>query len=335
MTQSCSKPDCTVAATGKCLLLHDPLETCPHFCATSAQSNSVEASPPKESPTFENSEVARRFFAGFELGTSDATEVMRGRYGTLIAVLGQYDVGKTCFLSSLYLLTSCRAIGSDLEFAGSLTLNGFEARARRIREWRNGALPKQLADHTVLSDERTAAVMHLALRETRDDKRRFDLLITDLPGEWSTDLVKDASTAPRFRFLDRADGIVITLDGPMLKGTERHSAAHNAKFLLTRLSDTLNVNRSIPLVLMVTKCDELEMKVPAAVGGIASHATAAGFAPKIIPVAAISRTPTEVRSGTGVMNVIEYVLGRKRELQSPELRFVKSSCQRNFARIGG
>lgn len=336
MAHSCTKPDCTVAVTGKCLLLHEPPETCPNYKAT--ESSATDGGSPEtqgEAPSGQEHGVARRFFPGLELGTSDATELMRGNYGTLIAILGPYDVGKTCFLASLYLMTAARAIGPDLAFAGSLTLNGFEARARRLREWKKGALPKQLADHTILPEDRAASLMHLALRERNDSDRRFDLLITDLPGEWSTDLVKDAGTADRFRFLKRADAIVVTLDGPLLLGQERHAAIHSAKMLLTRLSDTLQVDRSIPLILMVTKCDEIEMNAPPAVAAVASHATSAGFDAKVILISAVSRTPQNVKSGTGVMDVIECVLDRNREPQPRLMNSVQTASSRNFARIRG
>lgn len=332
MAFSCNNQDCTVAATGKCLLLHEPPETCPHIV-----DREQAVTPPAEEPAgsdgnFEDN-VARRFFPGNELGSADAAELMRGRYGTLIVVLGQYDAGKTCFLASLYLMTACRGIGDDLVFAGSLTLNGFEARARKMREWKNGALPKQLADHTNLADERAASLVHLALREREAGRRQFDLLITDLPGEWSTDLISNAEVASRFRFIDRADGIVITLDGPMLNGPGRHTAINNAKLLITRMAETLGVDRSMPLVLMVTKCDELEMQVPPATARVEEHARQYGFEPKVIPVAAISRNSEKVASGTGVMDVIEYILDRK---DQPEARtpasFVSASA-RHFARI--
>lgn len=336
MAHSCTKVDCTVAITGKCLLLHEPLETCPNYMATESSGTGGGTSETHgEAPPGQEHGVARRFFSGLELGTSDATEIMRGNYGTLIAILGPFDVGKTCFLASLYLLTAAGAIGPDLAFAGSLTLNGFEARARRLREWKKGALPKQLADHTILSDERAASLMHLALRERSDSYRRFDLLITDLPGEWSTDLVKYAGTADRFQFLKRADAIVVTLDGPLLLGQERHAAIHDAKMLLTRLSDTVQVDRSIPLIIMVTKCDEIEMKAPPAVAAVTSHATSAGFDPKVVLIAAVSRTPQDVKSGTGVMDVIEYVLDRKREPQPRLMKPVRTASSRNFARIRG
>jgi len=336
MRLSCSKEDCTVAATGTCVLLNKPPETCPHATILdNGESRSVDHDEAVVDQSPQSEEVGRAFFSGFELGTSDAAEVMRANYGTVIAVLGQYDTGKTCFLASLYLMVACRGIGDDLGFAGSLTLNGFEARARRLREWSNGALPKQLVDHTVLADPRKPALLHMGLRERSGAKRRYDLLITDLPGEWSTDLIKDAGVADRFAFLRRADGIVIALDGPMLKGPERHAAAQNAKLLVSRLADTLNVDRSLPFILMVTKADEIGMAVPSIVGSIEAHATKVGFAPKVIPVAAISRSPATVKSGTGVMDVLESILGREAAWKAPEPAYMQIPGGRNFARVRG
>jgi hypothetical protein len=121
----------------------------------------------------------------------------------------------------------------------------------------------------------------------------------------------------------------------MLKGPERHAAAQNAKLLISRLADTLDVDRSLPFVLMVTKADEICMEVPGIVGAIESHAVQAGFAPKVIPVAAISRTPAQVKSGTGVMDLIEYILRRKAEWNLPEVAFTEVPGARNFARIRG
>jgi hypothetical protein len=333
MAYSCKNRDCTVAATKTCVLLRTPLESCEFFVSDGAAAPPESSSSPDPLETIDVD--ARHFFPGFELGTADAAEIMRGRYGTLIAVLGQYDVGKTCFLISLYLLIACRAIGTELAFAGSLTLNGFEARARRIRKWKNGTLPKQFADHTVLADPRMPALLHLALRTTDSERTRHDLLITDLPGEWSTDLVKDVQTADRFDFLKRADGIIISLDGPMLSGDSRHAAADDAKNLLTRLCDAVKVDRSVPLVLMITKSDEISMTIPPIVDSVVAHAKAKGFNPQVVAVAAISRTPEKVKSGTGVLDVIERVLDRKSERPPLEEDLAGDLRGRNFAGICG
>src|SRR5690349_12991431 len=131
------------------------------------------------------SDAARKFHTGLELGTEDALEITQSRYAHLIGVLGSYDAGKTCFLLSLYLMASRGVLPAKYAFAGSLTLKGFEDRARRLREWKGGALPSQLVDHTSLADPRRPGLLHLALRQRSGERKRYDLLLTDLPGEWS------------------------------------------------------------------------------------------------------------------------------------------------------
>jgi hypothetical protein len=260
---------------------------------------------------------------------------MRASYTTLIAILGQFDVGKTCFLSSLYLLASCRGLGPELEFAGSLTLGGFEARVRRLRQWKDGALPKQLVDHTIRTDPRLPALMHLSLREITNERRRFELLLTDLPGEWSRELANDAATTERFQFLKRADGIVLVLDGPLFVSAVRHVEVHRAELLLSRLAETVRVDKSVPLVLVVSKADELSLPVPADINKIETYAQSLGFSPKVIAVASISRTPAKVKSGTGVVNVIEYILGRNAGPAGLQIAEPPPSGDRSFQRIQG
>jgi hypothetical protein len=152
--------------------------------------------------------------------------------------------------------------------------------------------------------------MHLALREISEQRRRFDLLLTDLPGEWSKDLVNTSDTVTQFRFLERADGLIFVLSGPKFASSERHVEVENANLLISRVRETLHINRDIPLVLMVSKADELSPQIPPAVEKVVQHARKLGFSPKVIPVAAISRTPKKVKSGTGVMEVIEHMLDR-------------------------
>lgn len=312
MDGKCTKTDCTVAATGKCLLLHARPEDCPNYAAeTNAPTILQESKAVTETAVDED--IGRRFHTGSELGTDDASELMRAEYATLIAVLGQYDVGKTCLLSSLYLLATCAALGTEIEFAGSLTLAGFEARARRLRQWKDGSLPKQMVDHTILADERAPALMHIAFREREHERRRFQILVTDLPGEWSRELIEDAAVASRFAFLHRADGIVLTLDGPRFASTLRHVEINNANLLLSRLASTIGVDKSIPLVLLVSKADELSLEVPASIEKVEAYAASLGFKPKVIAVAAISRDSGKAQSGTGVLELIEYFLDRHQE----------------------
>ena len=181
--------------------------------------------------------------------------ITRANYCHLIGILGAWDAGKTCFLLSLYLMATRGKLPKGWRFAGSLTLEGFEDRARRLRAWKSGALPMQLADHTMLADTRYAALLHLALREGRDG-RRIDLLFTDLPGEWSKTLVDSANAAARFEFLKRADGIILVVDGFALTTSFRNVEIQRCKHLLERLKANVGVDPSTPMTVLISKGDQ-------------------------------------------------------------------------------
>ena len=136
---TCENADCTVATTGKCLLSQPVPTECPHFrppanavdgLASGSGSSIVEPGTLKM-PT----QAARKFNWGNELGTQDAIEIMCAKYAHLIGIFGSTDAGKTCFLSSLYLMASGGKLPSPYQFAGSLTLQAFEDRARGLRQW--------------------------------------------------------------------------------------------------------------------------------------------------------------------------------------------------------
>ena len=288
----CDNPDCTVATTGKCLEHGDPSK-CPHFHAEADASSPAAAlaavSPPLVSAG--SSHARRRFAGGYEMGNDDAAVIMRARYTHLIAIFGCYNAGKTCFLNSLYLLASSNGLLPDYRFAGSLTLPGFENRARLLRKWPNGPLPPTLADHTALSDPRSPAFLHLALQSGPQYKRRFDLLFTDLPGEWTEALIRRASDAERFRFVCRADGIIVVIDGQATISEQRHVEVHRTRLLLDRLAGNLQIDRAIPLVLLISKSDLLPNPHPDDLSALHNHASGLGFTPDLVFSAAFSSRP--------------------------------------------
>jgi hypothetical protein len=312
---TCQKAGCTIAETGICLLSHAAPETqCPNFQPVMVSEPSEgdtrleAASSEPETPVPMPGDIARQFHTGLELGTEDAAEIGRARYCHLIGVLGAWDAGKTCFLLSLYLMASRGALPHDYVFAGSLTLKGFEERARRIRSWQGGPLPNQLADHTSLTDPRQPALVHLAIRERKGYRRRFELLLTDLPGEWSKNLVDRAATAERLLFLNRADAIIIVVDGPSLMSHRRHIEIQRTKHLMERLMGAVGVDPTISLTILLTKCDEIRMKCPEAVDDLLRHGEHLGFKPEAMLSAAFSRIPEEVPNGVGVFEALERLM---------------------------
>jgi hypothetical protein len=275
----------------------------------------------------------RTFHTGLELGIEDALEVTRANYSHLIGILGAWDAGKTCFLLSLYLLAARAALPNGYRFAGSLTLKGFEDRARRLRKWKGGPLPEQIADHTSLSDTRQAALLHLALRGGSDD-RRFDLLLPDLPGEWCKNLVDRGSTADRFSFLKRADGIILVVDGKALDSTSKRVEITRSKHLLERLKESVGVDLTVPMTILVSKGDAIGMKLPSAAVEVLEHATSLGFGAKAVVAAAFSYNAA-VASGTGVFEALEPLIAPSTSAPRGETDMMPPTGTRRFAAFKG
>jgi len=301
---ACSKMDCTVAVTEKCLLSHVPVETCPHVGVS--QADVAEQMPEQPRPAF----PTRLVYPGNELGLKQVSELLASRYGHLIGVLGAYGTGKTCLLCSLYLLASCGDLRPSRLFAGSMTLHGFESRLRLLRKWGGSGLPDKIVDHTfLLDDPRQPGFVHLALRQTGPVPALRDLFFSDLPGEWTTDLIKRADVAERFRFLSRADGLVITLEAPKLLAPEtRNSQIQSARMLLQRLHDAVGIAASIPVIFAITRCDITGAVVPPAVYQVVEFARGLGLHNvSHMPVASFSDRG-DVPSGMGVASLLDALV---------------------------
>jgi hypothetical protein len=306
---TCEKEGCTVATTGTCVLSHATPDECPHF---------VQPAPPTVLPEASNASAAsvtkgapqagRKFHSGDELGTVDASEIMRARYTHLVGIIGSTDAGKTCFLSSLYLLASSGQLPASHHFAGSFTLQAFEDRARGLRKWPGGALPSQLVDHTILKDKRQPSLLHLSIREAHEERRRFEILLTDLPGEWTDRLAMRSSSADSFRFLRRADGIIIVIDGKVLRSDQRHIEVQRLRYCAERLVNDVKIPSGTPIIILVTKADEFGMQLPPAAEELREHVQSLGFQAITILSAAISRTPAVVANGTGVFDAVQTIL---------------------------
>jgi len=297
---ACSNTDCTVAVTDKCLLSHVPIETCPNV-----QLGVIAESEP---PPGKNADVTT-VFHGNELGFQQASVLLAARYGHLIGVLGAYGTGKTCLLSSMYLLASCGELRPTFLFAGSATLPGFEGRLRLLRKWSGTGLPDQIMDHTVMADPRQPGLLHLGLLQTKPVRVLRNFFFTDLPGEWTTDLIKHIDAAERLRFLRRADALVIALPAPLLLAVEsRNSQVQLGRMLLQRLREAVGIDRGLPVIFAITRCDQTGPEVPPAVYKVVEAARDLGF-PNVshLPVAAFSDR-RDVPSGLGVASLLETLV---------------------------
>lgn len=324
---NCQNPDCTVADTGICLEGHERYTTdCPFFRRVSTDSASTIQSdgavPQSESEGPVNG-GHRLFWSGLELGANEVELIMTARYGHLIGLVGPTGVGKTCYLSSLYLKAASPTEPlSTLRFAGSFSLQGFEERARGARSWTGGQLPQSLAERTLRQDPRQPGLMHIQLAQIEPPGFQYDLLLTDVPGEWFEKLVDDASSADRLAFLERADGILLFLDAEhLLEPAKRNDEVHRAELLTLRLVETLHVPPSTPLVIVVAKTDAVEKPIGAGfslpgVDRVCRRASEAGFSPEVEYTASFSRCPSVTPSGYRVEEALTNILAHRRNDQS-------------------
>ncbi|MFM0077161.1 hypothetical protein PQQ86_39110 [Paraburkholderia sediminicola] len=182
----------------------------------------------------------------------DAAALMRRKYCHVIGILGSPDAGKTASLVSLYLLLASAKL-RDFEFADSRSLMAFDEISRGARRWNSGEPPDQMTSHTVQADGRAAGFLHVRLRDKRD-RTCIDMLLPDLPGEWSNSLI-DTNRIDRFAFLQAADCIWVMVDGRQLRDAgKQRLTAHRTSLLIRRLSEYLRPHIP-PVKLVITRRD--------------------------------------------------------------------------------
>jgi hypothetical protein len=234
------------------------------------------------------------------LGIAEANAIMEARPTCMIGIVGLPGAGKTACLVSAYLLLA-KGECKGFSYADSETLRAFEEIARGSRTWVRGNPPEQITVHTTLSNDREAGFLHLRLKRESDCKI-FDLLLPDLPGEWSKQLI-DLNDSGRLEFLRSSSVIWFMVDGRQFanEGTVAY-ARYRASLLLERLSELLDVHR--PRVLIVPTWHDAGEFPTAEAEALAATAARWGFETEMVPIASFSWN-AEVAPGDGVARLVE------------------------------
>ena len=299
MASGCVKQDCTVADTGTCLLSNDP-SSCPHrLAAEDADVQAISAIDLPAKATFPSSRACT---------LSDAREVMGERYVHLVGILGEPNAGKTGCLVSLYLSVAKTRL-DGFAFADSRTLMGFEEISQGARRWNDGRIPEQFTDHTVLPNNRTAGFLHLRLARMQQGNS-VDLLCSDLPGEWTTELI-DQNRIDRLQFLNRADVVWLVVDGTeTVAPDKRQVCLQRTTMAIGRLGDFLASGRR--LILVVTRRDEMAPD-DGVVQEICAEGRRCGFETESVVIASFSKDDGEVPAGTGIARLVELTTAFDRD----------------------
>lgn len=302
MEAACARPECTVAQTGRCVLNNDPA-TCPERQKPSVGSAQALEVSAIAAPALSAPVERARFPHSLTLSPSEVSEFSGKRYQYLVGVLGAPDAGKTAVLVSLYLLLANGKL-TDYRFADSKTLMAFDEISRGARQWNQGEPPKQMTSHTELVDERVPGFLHLSM-QCLVDGNRYDVILPDLPGEWSDGLI-DHNRVDRLSFFKSADVLWLTLDGKQLRDPKlRQQTLHRAQLLMQRISDLLSPH--IPPVFVVLSHRDMGEPEQRSVQALQREAERFGIRLVIVNVASFSDDPA-VAPGTGIVDLINLTL---------------------------
>jgi hypothetical protein len=236
----------------------------------------------------------------------EAGRLMGGRYTHLIGILGSPDAGKTAALVSLYLLLANAKL-DGFTFADSDSLMALDALSRGARKWNEGVMPEQMTGHTELGDDRRPGFLHLRLRRRKGDRRTHDLLLPDLPGEWTRQLI-DKNEHPRLSFLKRADAFWLVVNGHRLVDPEsRNLAVHRVSLLIDRIRQFMTSAPPPRVFLVLTRRDSYDVHPTGAVERVASEARRFAVPLEIAEVASFSDNE-QFPPGAGLNELLERTL---------------------------
>lgn len=187
---------------------------------------------------------------GKSLVLQEVSAILARSFARVVILAGDAESGKSTLLATLYEQFQRGAFG-DFEFAGSMTLHGFEERIHdsRIASFRQRPTTPRTSHHD--------GVRFLHLR-IRDPKRSIptDLLISDLAGELFDDLRSSTAACHQFSAFRRADCFVSVVDGEALIDPQRrHRIAVQARDFVRGVLDAGVLPPSARVQLLLTKWD--------------------------------------------------------------------------------
>lgn len=293
----CTNTECTVAETGICVLNNEPNE-CPFLSAAVDSDLEGDAASRTADPVSASGETMASFPSSLALGLEEARGLMGREQCRLVGLLGEPNSGKTACLVSLYLLLA----GDRLEgfkYADSKSLMALDQLSRGARSW-PGEMPEQLTSHTELGDDRTAGFLHFKIVR-QCDAVRLNLLIPDLPGEWTTSLI-DSGRTNRLGFLRSADAVWIMVDGQTLTSKfQRQGTIHRTSLLMSRLSTHLG--SVLPDIRLVVSRRDLGEPSVQTLRELGRRATTYGIDLSVNRIASFSRT-RETVGGEGIPDLV-------------------------------
>ena len=306
----CRNANCTYAETGICLLNKDP-EECSYRSAAAGKIVNDDGGEGGDTEKADTTDGKTRFPPSNALGMHDVRTIMRNESCRLVGLLGVPDSGKTACLVSLYLLLSHDRV-RDYSFADSRSLVALDELSRGARRWQGG-IPEQMTVHTEGGDDRLPGFVHFKLRR-RARGARVNLIVPDLPGEWTDSLIERNRT-DRLSFLRSADAIWVMVNGRLLADNEqRLGTIHRTNLIVDRIAGLCDPD--IPPVRLVVSRADLGEPGAGSLQELQENADRYGLALPVNLISSFSKSP-EVTPGTGIAELVADTL----ETRSPDVEF--------------
>ena len=191
---------------------------------------------------------------GDDLSPEDVNAMSRIRPVRLISFVGPTQAGKTSLFASIY-NRFLDGPFAQCKFGGTDSIVGFEQRVHDTRLASRRTVP--YTPHTQLGQQ--LKFLHLFVRDQRSNGRRFDLLFADRSGEYFTKAIDNTSLMSEFTELDRAQHVVVLVDGEKLKNPEfRTTVCWQTKSILRALRDCGRLHLEQEVSIVLSKFDEIK-----------------------------------------------------------------------------
>lgn len=244
MSRACSHQGCH--APSMTCVRGEAFEDCPHWASGAV---AAETQEPAEEES--GSERELRFpWTGNAMGPADLPYLAGASKVKLLTLAGASEAGKTSLLAAFYLLIARGIRPAGVEFAGSVTLEGWENIAGSLR-WTATSGPT-FPPHTSSGSGRHPGMLHLALDMPQ---ARCELVAADAPGEWFSYWASNQASpqGEGARWLsERTDVFLAIADSQALAGPDRGQARVALIDLLRRVGAEA---AGRPVALVWTKCD--------------------------------------------------------------------------------
>jgi len=178
MSKSCSRDNCYDEL--RCPVGHVHKKDCPHW----NKSKNKETVPVGLDIPEGDSHLLS--WSGSSMGMDDINVLTERSNSMLLGSVGEANSGKTTFLGLLYLLLNDGQFIKNWNFSNSYSILGWEYIANYLR-YQSGYKP-EFPPHTSSFGGRDVGLMHLGLL---NNQSLFDLMFTDVPGEWFTNWSSD------------------------------------------------------------------------------------------------------------------------------------------------